>query len=103
TREETKYLKAIEQLIRKTIPWHGNAPAEAAAGQSHPVRQGRPPRKTAAPAAKAKHAKPPTARPERSPRSERPVRQHALPDAPDASGFNKANMPAFLARPVRGA
>jgi len=101
TREETKYLRAIEQLIRKTIPWHGDAPAEEASGRS--PRQARQPRKGSAPAAKVKHVKPPTARAERSPRSERPVRQHALPDAPDTGGFNKANMPAFLARPVRGA
>jgi superfamily II DNA/RNA helicase len=123
TREETRHLKAIEQLIRRTIPWLGDPlPAETEAPPRTRSRQrpaaapkkGRAPA-TAMPAERSpRNAVSPTP-PERSPRpaaspssgerrpsrGDRPARQ--LPDAPDVGGFNHANMPAFLGRPVRTA
>ena len=39
----------------------------------------------------------------RSSRSERSARHRGVSDAPETNGFNKTNMPAFLARPVRSA
>ena len=101
TREETKHLRAIEQLIRKSIPWHGAAPAEEPAPEaSRTRRSGR--KNPAGTAERVKHAKPqPKARADRRP--SHPPRSRLLPDAPDSAGFTKANMPAFLLRPVRTA
>jgi superfamily II DNA/RNA helicase len=101
TREETKYLRAIEQLIRKTIPWHGDAAAEEPASEAPRTRSsGR--KKPSGAAERVNHSKPqPKARPDRRP--SHPPRAHMLPDAPDSAGFNNTNMPAFLVRPVRSA
>ncbi|NJM30777.1 MAG: DEAD/DEAH box helicase [Rhizobiales bacterium] len=115
-REDSKYVRAIEALIKKDIEWFdiggGSAPqadeAEAPARERQPRRRQRgaksaerPPRAEAAP------------KPERSPRAEaKPKAEHAprreraapsrpLPDAPESGGFHQGNMPAFLARPVR--
>jgi superfamily II DNA/RNA helicase len=105
TREETKYLRAIEQLIRRSIPWSGAAPREETPATDSSRRPARHGRKLPAPAAaeKPKRSKPVAVRSERPSAGERPVRQRAIADAPDTGGFNKANMPAFLARPIRSA
>jgi superfamily II DNA/RNA helicase len=101
TREEMKHLKAIEQLIRRSIPWHGEAAAEELPSEA-PRKRSSGRNKPAGTAERATHAKPqPKARPDRRPSpSPRPL---TLPDAPDSAGFNKTNMPAFLLRPVRSA
>jgi superfamily II DNA/RNA helicase len=99
-REDAKYVKAIEGLIKKEIPkfdLEGSeaAPAAEAPVAKAPVAQG--PRRAAAP------------KRERAPREERPPREepsrgrrrdhHPGEDAPDHAGFNQGNMPAFLMRP----
>jgi superfamily II DNA/RNA helicase len=106
TRLETKQLKAIEQLIRKPIPWFGDVPAPASAEGEAPHRE---PKKPAARREAASHkpkaepkapradAKPP--RPQKQPRSS----PRELPDAPESSGFHKGNMPAFLMRSTKSA
>jgi superfamily II DNA/RNA helicase len=102
-REDAKHLKAIEQLIRRSIPWHGGTPEEAAALPAESSRPGRAPRKSSGHSEKPKHAKHTSVRSERAPRPERTARARTLPDAPDTGSFNKLNMPAFLARPFRSA
>ena len=122
TREEMKYLKAIEQLIRKEIEWTGDevfaeAPREREAkpsrGRGRAPKSGTPrPAKADAPPAVAQRApKPANAEapaasgarpPKRRPSDERP-RRAMIGEAPDASGFHQGNMPAFLSRPVRSA
>jgi superfamily II DNA/RNA helicase len=131
TRLESKQFKAIEQLIRKPIPWFGAEPAaeaEAEAAGDDKSSRKRAPRK--APAKKAegsrviKEATPEAraevtevAAPKRKAEPRKPAEKPAprnqpssetkpakmLPDAPDSNGFHKDNMPAFLMRPVRTA
>ncbi len=107
TREDAKYHKAIEALIKKQIPWFGNAAApveqvvetKSAEPQQKPHREEKqhkklPPRKAPAskPAAKTQ---------------EKPVSSNAqgdvaeAPTAKDDLGFNQNNMPAFLMKPAR--
>jgi superfamily II DNA/RNA helicase len=114
TREEGKYLNAIEALIKKDIPYFEIG--EIAAGEDAPLREERP-RRGAKPAHRAKErpvaAETPAApapvsapaprpvaaaKPHRAaePRQTKPARQ--LEDAPDDGGFHQGNMPAFLMR-----
>jgi superfamily II DNA/RNA helicase len=118
TRLESKHFKAIEQLIRKPIPWFGGEDAPEAAAEEAPVESRKPARRggsrkaeSAAPApqqqqerraAKPQRERPQNDRPQRD-RDRSPARAPSLPDAPDSKGFHKDNIPAFLARPVRSA
>ncbi len=107
TREEAKYLRAIEGLIKKEIEWYDlGYSGEETAEEAKPERK---PRGRAA-AAKPQEAKPrseaprvqPTpepARPRHPERNANPPR--SLPDAPDHGGFHKDNMPAFLMQKVK--
>jgi superfamily II DNA/RNA helicase len=104
TREEAKYLRAIEQLIRRAIPWHGDAPAENGAATEAPRSRARHTAHKGASSIEKGKPRVHSVRKDRSPpRDKHPARPRVLPDAPETSGFNKANMPAFLARPVRSA
>ncbi len=124
TNAETKHVKAIEQLIRKTIAWEGSsAPAEDSerqdAGEQHGReprrRRGKPGGERARPAAakaldEAPRAKPrdedaprPAAAPQRRKEPARDRRRSPSGDVPDSDGFHSGNMPAFLSRPVRSA
>ncbi len=118
TREEAKYLNAIEALIKKDIPYYDIG--EIAAGDEAPAREERPRRgaksghrarekpkavektvaseTTPAPHPAAAPKPPRAAQPTRAaePRNNRPER--VLEDAPDDGGFHKGNMPAFLMR-----
>jgi superfamily II DNA/RNA helicase len=118
TKEETKYLKAIEGLIKKEIPWFDNGlPAETEASteveQPAPAKHSRagrtrPPRRDAPkPEVVAEIATTPAPeKPRRNPESnsnrnrERAPRENIvqLPDAPNDNGFHDGNMPAFLTR-----
>ena len=116
TKEETKYLKAIETLINKELPWFDNGPVEenlvgAAREPSVGRGRGKPSNKTVAtePAEVkqeiAKATKPPTPKREfESRKPNRPERNHRNPDQElvdvmiDNNGFNENNMPAFLLR-----
>ncbi len=114
TREEAKYVKAIEGLIKKEIPYFelGIAIDETAA-PARGKRERGPRREAKARPEKPKHkadAKPESpamapvaARPERAPRPQREHRhpQRDVSDAPDSGGFHSGNMPAFLARRVK--
>jgi superfamily II DNA/RNA helicase len=115
TNAETKYVKAIEQLIRKSIPWEGNAaPAEAAEPSEDKEqhrnesrrRRGKDGERHQPAAAKAREEAPrPVAQPrhkEPAPRGRRP-HPAVTADAPDSDSFHSGNMPAFLSRPVRSA
>ena len=127
TREEAKYVKAIEGLIKKDIDWFDIGTVEASEGDSeapHREKRERRPRrgeKSAEPRAekpaevRAEKPVEPRAerprhepKPERTPRPERaakpsrhPHPARMLEDAPDHGGFHKDNMPAFLVRPVK--
>jgi superfamily II DNA/RNA helicase len=102
TKEDTKYHRAIEALIKKDIA------VFAVDGKPAPVVVE--PVETPPPVAKRpRHAKPETPQIEdaKPPRRERPLRERRrrgndpLPDAPEQSGFNQANMPAFLMKTAR--
>ena len=124
TREEAKYLRAIETLINKEIPYFdigtvedsGEAPEKeqrSARGGRKPGRHREKPadREPAAkiPAAKPVAARPaveqpiaekpvPQAKPPRQPEQRRARPERELEDAPESGGFHKGNMPAFLLR-----
>ena len=114
TKEETKYLKAIENLINKEIPWFDNGVVEdevSSPAHERPAGRGRG-RKPVKPAAsdvpvpkvvstpvpssvepgKPRHQA--VSQQERKPRRNNPE----LQDAPNDNGFNTDNMPAFLIR-----
>ena len=125
TREEAKYLRAIEVLIKKEIPYFdigtvedsGEAPEKeqrAPRGGRKPSRHREKPAAREHAATVAAVAKPVVARPvvenpvaekpvpqarpprQQEQRRERPERE--LEDAPESGGFHKGNMPAFLLR-----
>ena len=103
TREEAKYLKAIEGLITKDIPYYDLG--EVADDVAEPVRERRE-RKPRAEKPKAEpkvHAEKPRVHAERAPKPPRPDRhpQRDVSDAPDAHSFHEGNMPAFLMRSVK--
>ncbi len=110
TKEESKYLKAIETLINKELPYFDNGAVDETEDSAKPVR--REPRgrgrtksepKISAPAVSAEVVKPLTAeavtKPERELRihTPRPPRHtHSDDDAPNDNGFHVGNMPSFL-------
>ncbi len=107
TREEAKYLKAIEALIKKDIEYFElsgvDEDAEAPVREQRPRRGVKPtahraPKPVVAVVATESETKTHTPRPQRQPeqRRGRPARQ--LEDAPDDGGFHQGNMPAFLLR-----
>ena len=120
TREEAKYLRAIEILISREIPYFDMGMAEdsgeAPEKEHRAPRGGRKPshhrEKPAArePAAKAPAVARPVveqpvsekpvaqARPPRQPEQRRARPERELEDAPESGGFHKGNMPAFLLR-----
>jgi superfamily II DNA/RNA helicase len=129
TPAEMKALRAIEQLIRKTIAWEGDAIGESEAvevsagrraagkGGSHrgaarkhrgPAHPKRAPAKAKPAAAKVEAERPakPVAAAKPAARAAQPVRPHRRPerqphrDAAQGHGFND-HLPAFLSRPVR--
>jgi len=125
TREEAKYLRAIETLINKEIPYFdigtvedsGEAPEKehrAPRGGRKPSHHrekpaAREPAATVPAAAKPAAARPvveqsvaekpvPQVRPSRQPEQRRARPERELEDAPESGGFHKGNMPAFLLR-----
>ena len=115
TKEETKYLKAIESLIAKELPWFetGLVLEEDTSQLEHKPRSARRPRKEGRPVADNREtpnpeAPPPSKQPDaaRSPKSEKPARsserrpniKSKFHDAPDDDSFHTGNMPAFLTR-----
>jgi superfamily II DNA/RNA helicase len=125
TREEAKYLRAIELLIKKEIPYFDigtvEDSGETAEKELRAPRGGRKPSRhrekpaarepaatiPAAPKLAAARAvvenpvaeKPvPQARPPRQPEQRRARPERELEDAPESGGFHKGNMPAFLLR-----
>ena len=115
TKEEGKYWKSIEALIKKEIPYFDLG--EVAEDEASPVRERRE-RKSRAEKPKAEHKpehkpeprvhaeKPrhePKPRAEHAPKPPRPDRhpQRDVSDAPDAHSFHEGNMPAFLMRSVK--
>ena len=120
TREEAKYLRAIEVLIKKEIPYFdigavedsGEAPEKehrASRGGRKPSHHREKPaaREPAATVAKPVAARPvvenpvaekPVPRPPRQQEQRRARPERELEDAPESGGFHKGNMPAFLQR-----
>ncbi|HQY72418.1 MAG TPA: DEAD/DEAH box helicase [Aestuariivirga sp.] len=125
TREEAKYLRAIETLINKEIPYFdigtvedsGDAPEKeqrSARGGRKPGRHREKPADRAPAAKMPAAAKPvaarpaveqpiaekpaPQAKPPRQPEQRRARPERELEDAPESGGFHKGNMPAFLLR-----
>jgi superfamily II DNA/RNA helicase len=115
TKEESKYLKAIETLIAKELPWFesGATIDEEQSSVEHKQVATRRPRKAAKPALEdrvlPKTEIPHTAkqtsagRPPKSEKAPRSEERHEnknsrIPDAPDDDSFHTGNMPAFLMR-----
>ncbi len=123
TKEDSKYLRAIESLIKKDVNQFevSSAGVENVEPESHskPRRSRSPAKKTASSTnSKSKPqpevvatdlAKPDRPKPVRnkSVRNEptqseqRPSKESVSKDAPDSNGFNQGNMPAFLSRSTR--
>ncbi|MBI2719601.1 MAG: DEAD/DEAH box helicase [Rhizobiales bacterium] len=117
-REDAKYVKAIEQLIKKEIGWFdiGTVAASEAEDSHHEKRERRPRRsdrpageRSGPPRSESHRAEPrpaATARAHAAPKPEPQPRERQRPprsldDAPDHRGFHADNMPAFLTRPVK--
>jgi superfamily II DNA/RNA helicase len=119
TKEEGKYLKAIEALINKELPYFDNGPVDETESEARPAKReargrgrggrSKPDNKVvvAAPVSEpvlktAEEPKPPVREREvraHTPRPPRPPRQeHSGNDAPNDSGFHTGNMPAFLTK-----
>ncbi len=125
TREEAKYLRAIETLISREIPYFDIGAVEespdAPEKEHRAPRGGRKPSHHREKPAAREHAatipavaKPVTARPvaenpvaekpvprprpQRQPEQRRAKPERELEDAPESGGFHKGNMPAFLLR-----
>jgi superfamily II DNA/RNA helicase len=121
TFEEVRALRAIEELIKKQVDWHGQPPAEdeLAEAMSAKGRRRGPPRGGARSGPPRKHGREKPAprlvhdSREKRPRREdqqlrpapvkkapRPERSHEREDVRDRdpAGFTEANMPAFLLR-----
>ena len=114
TREEAKHLKAIEALIKKDIEYFDigavDATAELPEKEHRPSRGAKKPAHhrekhvAAKPVHEAKpvqHVKPvehAKSAHHQEPQHRRPRPERELEDAPEAGGFHKGNMPAFLAR-----
>ncbi len=108
TREEAKHLRAIEALIKKDIEYFDIGMVDESA--EAPAKEHRSPRGHKKPSHHREHkekpvaAKPvavkpvPDVRPVHQPEHRRPRPERELEDAPDAGGFHKGNMPAFLLR-----
>ena len=129
TNAEAKHVKAIEQLIRKSIPLEGSSTAveDEGAGEKPERREREPRQRRGKPdgerrqpaAAKPRDVQPreeevPRAQPreEEKPRHSSEQRRKNPPrdrrhspsgDVPDSDSFHSGNMPAFLSRPVRSA
>jgi superfamily II DNA/RNA helicase len=123
TREDSKYLKAIELLIKKEIPWFSSgATVETTEEVAAPVEKPRRgSRRTASTAPKVQKAEPesvlpqadePTVPREAAPkreshrnqpsqRTEQRPEKHNIASVPDNSRFDDSNMPAFLTRTTR--
>jgi superfamily II DNA/RNA helicase len=109
TKEETKYLKAIETLIKKEIEWfplegveiaEPDAKAEYAPRQRKP-REARPHARKShpAPAAKIEADNPPQPKQLSQPRPHKKAEPKPIEMlSADDEGFNDSNMPAFLMR-----
>ena len=104
-----QYLKAIETLINKEIPWFDNGPVVETVGSApdeRPAHRGRsraPTHAKVEPIAAAPALLQPAPRqhvPKPRHAASRPTkhRAEALADAPNDNGFNTSNMPAFLMR-----
>jgi superfamily II DNA/RNA helicase len=102
TREEAKYVKSIETLIKKDIEWFDIGTVETPEAERPPrEKRERHPKRSEKPHAAPKAKAEPASRPAPQPRHERSPRPHRQEDAPDAASFHKDNMPAFLMRPVK--
>ncbi len=102
TREEAKYLKAIETLINKELPYFDIGAVEEVAEAPKAERPARAPRraKTAKVAqVEETPAKAPVIKPERVRENRKPSpKPEFLADAPNDQGFHAGNMPAFLTK-----
>ncbi|MGE0213864.1 MAG: DEAD/DEAH box helicase [Parvibaculaceae bacterium] len=125
TPAEIKAARAIEQLIQREIPWHGDAPsAEEGEADVPRTRRGRSGEgRKRQPAKRGKETAPkrqqtpgdsrnseqrpaPVAAKPQEPQGEKrrgsqPQQRERQPREPELSGFHAGNLPAFLARPVR--
>jgi superfamily II DNA/RNA helicase len=120
TREDSKYLKAIELLIKKEIPWFSSgATVETTEEVAVPVEKPRrgsrrtaPKVEKAEPESVSPQAVEPTAPREAAPkreshrnqpsqRTEQRPEKHNIASVPDNSRFDDSNMPAFLTRSTR--
>jgi superfamily II DNA/RNA helicase len=105
TREEAKYLKAIETLINKELPYFDNGAVEETETERKPSkreprgrgRQKPADRKTEPVVTQVVETQPPVQHSEAREHTPRPPRHKpASQDAPNDAGFHTGNMPAFL-------
>jgi superfamily II DNA/RNA helicase len=102
TREEAKYLKAIETLIKKELPYFDNGPVSETVNEEQPAKRPARSRGREKHAPKIEVEKPVEAKPaikhhekrEREPRIAK--ENYAAPEVADDKGFHAGNMPAFL-------
>ena len=104
TKEDTKYHRAIEALLKKEISVfavEGNSTLSADQPVAEVATEARRPRHVKADTPRKSEVKQP--RRERAATERRERGAAGLPDAPDQSGFNQGNMPAFLMKAARSA
>ncbi len=96
TDEETKAVKAIENLIGKEIEWFGDSLEKVEAEQ--PKQTGKPRNRKPKREAASEDRKP--KRKQRGGRKREPSVYDDVGSVPDSSGFHEGNMPDFLSRPL---
>jgi superfamily II DNA/RNA helicase len=110
TKEEAKYWKAIEALIKKEVPYFDLGDGADDSEEAHAPRERKPrhPKSDAKAPAQPRAPKPvhaprdapPKQQPKPEPRASRHPQRNAG-DAADSHGFHDGNMPAFLMRSVK--
>lgn len=105
TREDAKYHKAIEALIKQEIPWTHKIESEPAVVE--PVVAEKPKRQSRSRVKQAELVKPVVPTPVLEKKAEEKPKKKSVdwdaerPPAKSDLGFNQSNMPAFLQRPAR--
>ena len=102
TKEEAKYLKAIETLINKELPYFDNGAVDDVAEapkSDRPARGARRAKTVKPPRVEEAVSVAPIVKPQRTRETHKPSpRPEILADAPNDQGFHEGNMPGFLVK-----
>ena len=102
TKEEAKYLKAIETLINKELPYFDNGAVDDVAEapkSDRPARGARRAKTVKPPHVEEGVSVAPILKPQRTKETHKPSpRPEILADAPNDQGFHEGNMPGFLVK-----